>query len=1219
MGKIRNIAKSILLASCIFSFSSCAGSNDNPKTKSLQTVDLTGSLQKTKFYVGEKFDPTGLVFTANYSDSSKEDVTSKVYYSVELMEKTTSLIKAYYTYEGTTVEKIIMGFTVEDVKVESLKTSGKLAKSTYAAGENFDPTGLTFFLTYSDGTKLDVTKKVSFDKSILQLGDTSVTATYLGYEVKIEGISVVDKTLVSLTYEGALVKKSYIDGDTISITGLSFEAHYKDGSTKVVTNLVVLEDPIAKYGKTSFVVSFTENDVKKTVVVDGITVSKNTLVNLVVGGELAKKTYLEDEAYDLTGATFTAKYINGVTKDVTSLVTITNPIAALGDQRINVSYTDDSITKTAVVTGISVKVNNTEDGLTFNVGKVELANNVAKYYLKDNSDALFYTSVSEGATITEANLSNSVNKINKNLNSLHLKKPTTGKTKFYLGKDFIDAIGSKGFSFDLYTTVGINSTTAVGNMTDGKGKIIRSDLTYQHPANQWIHYEFSKDRIADDGCFLITKGSSQGDYYFDNIRVINDKDVYTNAGTLYFKNDEPVSIHVNKDLSKLNQVYLDGELLSNTKYSISGSNIVLSDDLFMEGGSFVCGEHNVSYNLKLSNFEFEKETLYAGIYKSSGVKSNLNVTLSYGSSGYTALDFGKSNKIIFDNKSIAFEYNGSNTVVPNATLVECLNEQSGQKVNGEFTLLSISGDCNKKCEQQKINVTLTGNSEIKAEREYHTDENYHSFGYSATSGGSSSLDLVSEDFLMLYNRSGLNCVYEQYGSIAATIDDKSFGPTGNCYRVQKDMELCNKLGLDYYVIDYFMRNLVGSWNQVQEPIIGSGCKFASEQDLEDQIYARLHYYADNPCLKKIVICDEPNFTAMKVVGQIYRCTQKALARYGRADIEVDANLLPLSAGINADGTGIGKEVTKPKQDYKNYPTRVATYQNYLAEFLKETQANYISYDAYPLSDINVIETTYSNLIVAAEFAKANNIELHVVTQSFTHCGVNGGTNTRTMNRDDLHYLLNMLMGFGVTRVSFFTYFARWNSREFNPKWDSSTNTGDRNGVIGDMMHEVYDSNNNLIGVEMTDTWYHVQGMLEEMEEFKDVSLSFNYASCKFIRGSKVNYSQESGSFGNKVSAPLWAEQVDDDNYFRFGPLTAISVNVEYCLASTLVDKDGNYMYMVQNVCDPKYESYQTVTMTFSSGSYAVIYENGTSRVVNIVNNKLEINLSSGNACFVMVY
>ncbi|MBQ0009093.1 MAG: Ig-like domain-containing protein [Firmicutes bacterium] len=74
--------------------------------------------------------------------------------------------------------------------VTELKATGSLQQTSYYGGDSFNPAGLTITATYSDGSTGDVSSSVSWPN--LTVGQTSVTGTYGGCNVVIQGIKVIE-------------------------------------------------------------------------------------------------------------------------------------------------------------------------------------------------------------------------------------------------------------------------------------------------------------------------------------------------------------------------------------------------------------------------------------------------------------------------------------------------------------------------------------------------------------------------------------------------------------------------------------------------------------------------------------------------------------------------------------------------------------------------------------------------------------------------------------------------------------------------------------------------------------------------------------------------------------------------------------------------------------------------------------------------------------------
>ena len=273
------------------------------------------------------------------------------------------------------------------------------------------------------------------------------------------------------------------------------------------------------------------------------------------------------------------------------------------------------------------------------------------------------------------------------------------------------------------------------------------------------------------------------------------------------------------------------------------------------------------------------------------------------------------------------------------------------------------------------------------------------------------------------------------------------------------------------------------------------------------------------------------------------------------------------------------------------------YKNYLKRFIEVTGADYVMYDLYPLTSAGLTGWWILNLQAAAEVANEKRVALNIVTQTCTiQSNFFGADNNRIMSIEDLHWINNMLLGFGVKEVHYFTYYAR-----------------------SDNDKEIYLDEGSFVTAEgeKTDVYYRMQAIIEQNQAFASVIKSFNYVSSNLIKGSSVSYNN-TGLTNTTDSKREYsrAEEFDTDSFS--GALTAVSADKEYVLLTTLSDGEDN-MYMVQNAVDPQYDVVQTVTMTFTGKTYAVVYENGFKRIVKLNGDTLTLKLSEGNAAYVMAF
>ena len=294
----------------------------------------------------------------------------------------------------------------------------------------------------------------------------------------------------------------------------------------------------------------------------------------------------------------------------------------------------------------------------------------------------------------------------------------------------------------------------------------------------------------------------------------------------------------------------------------------------------------------------------------------------------------------------------------------------------------------------------------------------------------------------------------------------------------------------------------------------------------------------------------------------------------------------------------GYEALGASSDFASNSTRFNQYKAYLQKFLSVTGADYVMYDLYPLTSSGLTGWGLFTLQAAAEVAKENDVALNVVTQTCTIQSAFFGTdNERIMSIEDLHWINNMLLGFGVKEIHYFTYYAR-------PENENETFIDAGSFVTSEG--------------EKTDVYYRMQAILAQNQYFASVIKSFDYVSSNLIKGASVTYNNtDITNTTDSTREYARAEEFDTDSFS--GALTAVSADKEYVLLTKLND-GTNDMYMVQNVVDPQYDVLQTVTMTFTGKTYAVVYENGFKRIVKLnADGTLVLKLSEGNAAYVMAF
>lgn len=209
----------------------------------LSSIAVTSQPSKKDYFNGDYFDPTDMVVTATYSNSSTANVTSSCTYSPSPLTTGTTSVTVSYSEGGITKTTSVTGISVTIPKtLNSISVSGSPTKSLYYAGESFDPTGITVTAHYADSTTANVTDLCTYSPDPLTAGTTSVTVSYTEVTTKttsVSGLTVLTKTLQSISINSMPSNTTFSLGSNFSSAGLSINAVYNGGTEVVSAGLSV--------------------------------------------------------------------------------------------------------------------------------------------------------------------------------------------------------------------------------------------------------------------------------------------------------------------------------------------------------------------------------------------------------------------------------------------------------------------------------------------------------------------------------------------------------------------------------------------------------------------------------------------------------------------------------------------------------------------------------------------------------------------------------------------------------------------------------------------------------------------------------------------------------------------------------------------------------------------------------------------------------------------
>ena len=310
--------------------------------KKVNSISVSGTPNKTSYVEGDAFDLSGLTITAIYDDGTSEVVNPSDCSTLDgvtglqtLSIGTTSVYIWYGTnyvlYEGIEVTEAPK---VESYRIEFQSNSddGSSALSTSSIA-NQVTSGSEYIESFADvsnvysgknGLKLSSSSKNgSFTLNLSSLGKVKAKTLKLGlaaYKNDDATITINNQTItcsssISVTEHEVSLDGSELDSLTISSSGRCYLSYIEVGSEATETPTI----------------SFT---------------------SLSKEGTLAKTIYKNGESFDVTGLTIYANYSDNTKKDVTKQVKWSS--LTLGSTSIIGSYTENSITKTIEIGGLSV-------------------------------------------------------------------------------------------------------------------------------------------------------------------------------------------------------------------------------------------------------------------------------------------------------------------------------------------------------------------------------------------------------------------------------------------------------------------------------------------------------------------------------------------------------------------------------------------------------------------------------------------------------------------------------------------------------------------------------------------------------------------------------------------------------------------------------------------------------------------------------------------------
>ncbi len=480
-------------------------------------------------------------------------------------------------------------------------------------------------------------------------------------------------------------------------------------------------------------------------------------------------------------------------------------------------------------------------------------------------------------------------------------------------------------------------------------------------------------------------------------------------------------------------------------------------------------------------------------------------------------------------------------------------------------------------------VSMVGCDEDKTPPDYSNSTlQFDFYGYSSPTDGTWTEDGVTmsagEDFRTVerfreYKDAGMTIYFPQSAG-------NFNGGAWEGSKAQMCLDRAQEAGLTKAILT---DNRIQNLSKQEGSLIGEGRQFETEAALDAYVETLMEPYVDHPILYGVMLGDEPYYSHMEAYGQMYKSIKRV-----HPDVFVQANLLPMSNSL--PDRMYGTLTTEEAEGLSPREQHFELYRRYIRAFLDNSGADYIMYDQYPMMDTSIHNMYIPCLQITAELAKEYGVKLYNVTQTMRM--VTPNSTTRYMKENDAYWLNNMLVGFGVKQIAYFTY---WTKAVFD-------STGERFYDGGSFI------NRNGTKTELYDI---MKKIMAEEQQFAPTVLNFDYVTCNTYRKKPCIYNSQ------QVDVVLEGEE--------FKKLDAVTIDKEVALVTELYDKNQKvYMYMLQNVVDPLNKganAYQAITADFDdSCTHAVVFKKGERSVVKLdKGGKLTIKQQPGHAVYVIPY
>ncbi|MCH5160549.1 MAG: hypothetical protein J1G04_00810 [Clostridiales bacterium] len=218
-------------------------------------------------------------------------------------------------------------------------------KTEYIEKQTLDTTGLVVKAYYKD----DVVEifDYSVDKSVLELGDDTVTVSYTNRKktkTATFGISVIEKSFLYIEVTRQPEKTVYVEGSIFDPSGIEVTAYYNNGESAIVYDWVCNSTKALSVSDKSVTISYGGMTAEIPIIVE-----QKHLQELYIDRLPNKLRYTEGEYFDFLGLVLYAKHDNAPDERVYDWQLDAIKPLTVADTSVSISYTLHNVTKYVVI------------------------------------------------------------------------------------------------------------------------------------------------------------------------------------------------------------------------------------------------------------------------------------------------------------------------------------------------------------------------------------------------------------------------------------------------------------------------------------------------------------------------------------------------------------------------------------------------------------------------------------------------------------------------------------------------------------------------------------------------------------------------------------------------------------------------------------------------------------------------------------------------------